>query len=66
LLNTHDFKDPRGGGQVGSGDEQTHVLWGMSNIDLGNVLIQLAKISQELPYSYSLNPIFVYIDLTTL
>jgi len=50
VLGTHNFKDLRGG-QEGSGDEQTLVLWGTSNTDLGNILAQLTEISQELPYS---------------
>jgi plastocyanin len=50
ILGTHNFKDLRGG-QEGSGDEQTLILWGTSNMDVGNVLTQLAEISQELPYS---------------
>ena len=50
ILGTHNFKDLRGG-QEGSGDEQTLVLWGTSSMDMGNILTQLAEISQELPYS---------------
>jgi hypothetical protein len=50
ILGTHNFKDLRGG-QEGSGDEQTFVHWGTSNIDWGNILTQLTEISQELPYS---------------
>ena len=66
ILDTHNFKDLRGGQEV-SGDEQTLVLWGTSNMDLDNVLTQFAEISQELPYSlFPQSNFFVYIDLTTL
>lgn len=50
ILGTHNFKDLRGG-QEGTGDEQTLVLWGTSNSDVGNAISQLTEISQGLPYS---------------
>lgn len=50
ILGTHNFKDLRGG-QEGPGDKQTFVLWGTSNMTMGNVLTQLADIPRAAVYS---------------
>jgi hypothetical protein len=62
ILGTHNFKDLRGG-QEGSGDKQTFVLWGTSNMNMGNVLTQLAEISQGLPCIANPPLPFIFIDL---
>ena len=62
ILGTHNFKDLRGG-QEGSGDKQTFVLWGTSNMNMGNVLTQLAEISQGLQCIANPPLPFIFIDL---
>ena len=47
---THNFKDLRGG-QSGTGDEQTLILWTTSGIDLSSIGLSLQEFSSELPYS---------------
>ena len=47
---THNFKDLRGG-QSGTGDEQTLVVWTTSGIPLSNIVANLQEFSSELPYS---------------
>jgi plastocyanin len=48
--NTFDFKDLRGG-QEGTGDTQTLVVWTTGGKDLGETLSFLSGLSSELPYS---------------
>ena len=47
---THNFKDLRGG-QSGTGDEQTLILWTTSGIDLSSIASSLQEFSSGLPYS---------------
>ena len=47
---THNFKDLRGG-QSGTGDEQTLILWTTSGIDLSTIGSSLQEFSSGLPYS---------------
>ena len=47
---THNFKDLRGG-QSGTGDEQTLIVWTTSGIDLSTIGLNLQEFSSELPYS---------------
>jgi plastocyanin len=48
--NTYDFKDLRGG-QKGTGDTQTLIVWTTVNKDLNETLSSLSEISADLPYS---------------
>ena len=48
--NTYDFKDLRGG-QEGTGDVQTLIVWTMGGKDLGETLSSLSELSSDLPYS---------------
>ena len=48
--NTYDFKDLRGG-QEGTGDTQTLLVWTTGGKDLGETLSFLSSLSSELPYS---------------
>ena len=48
--NTYDFKDLRGG-QKGTGDTQTLIVWSTANKDLNETLSSLSDISTDLPYS---------------
>lgn len=48
--NTYDFKDLRGG-QEGTGDTQTLIVWTTSGKDLGETLSSLSDLSVDLPYS---------------
>lgn len=48
--NTYDFKDLRGG-QKGTGDTQTLIVWTTGGIDLGESLSSLSELSADLPYS---------------
>jgi plastocyanin len=51
LDSTHNFQDLRGG-QSGTGDEQTLIVWRLpDNSQVPNVLTQLAAFSEGLPYS---------------
>ena len=47
---THNFKDLRGG-QSGTGDEQTLIVWTTSGMDLSTVASNLQEFSTGLPYS---------------
>lgn len=47
---THNFKDLRGG-QSGTGDEQTLIVWTTSGMDLSTVASNLHEFSSGLPYS---------------
>jgi len=47
---THDFKDLRGG-QKGTGDVQTLIVWTTDGKDLDSVIAPLSEISSTLPYS---------------
>ena len=47
---THNFKDLRGG-QSGTGDEQTLIVWTTSGFDLSTIGLNLQEFSSELPYS---------------
>jgi plastocyanin len=47
---THNFKDLRGG-QSGTGDEQTLIVWTTSGMDLSDTVANLQELSSELPYS---------------
>lgn len=47
---THNFKDLRGG-QSGTGDEQTLILWTTSGIDLSSIASSLQEFSSGQPYS---------------
>ena len=48
--NTYNFKDLRGG-QKGTGDTQTLIVWTTANKDLNETLSSLSSISADLPYS---------------
>ncbi|MGD9534508.1 MAG: hypothetical protein AB7V56_12165 [Candidatus Nitrosocosmicus sp.] len=48
--NTYDFKDLRGG-QKGTGDTQTLIVWTTTGKDLGQTLSSLSELSADLPYS---------------
>jgi len=48
--NTYDFKDLRGG-QEGTGDTQTLIVWTTDGKDLGETLSYLSELSSDLPYS---------------
>jgi plastocyanin len=48
--NTYDFKDLRGG-QKGTGDTQTLIVWTTANKDLNETLSSLSNLSADLPYS---------------
>ena len=48
--NTYDFKDLRGG-QEGTGDTQTLIVWTTGGKDLGETLSSLNELSSDLPYS---------------
>ena len=48
--NTFDFKDLRGG-QEGTGDTQTLIVWTTAGKDLTETLSSLSKLSADLPYS---------------
>ena len=48
--NTYDFKDLRGG-QKGTGDTQTLIVWTTLNKDLNETLSSLSGLSASLPYS---------------
>jgi len=48
--NTYDFKDLRGG-QEGTGDTQTLIVWTTGGKDLGETLSSLSDLSADLPYS---------------
>ena len=48
--NTYDFKDLRGG-QEGTGDVQTLIVWTTGGKDLGETLSSLSELSSDLPYS---------------
>lgn len=48
--NTYDFKDLRGG-QKGTGDTQTLIVWTTTEKDLNETLSSLSKLSADLPYS---------------
>jgi plastocyanin len=48
--NTYDFQDLRGG-QEGTGDVQTLIVWTTGGKDLGETLSALSAISADLPYS---------------
>lgn len=48
--NTYDFKDLRGG-QEGTGDTQTLIVWTTTGKDLGETLSSLSDLSVDLPYS---------------
>jgi hypothetical protein len=52
VLSTHNFKDLRGG-QSGTGDEQTLIVWGtsISGTSMDDIISQLSQISSGLPYS---------------
>jgi hypothetical protein len=51
LDSVHNFQDLRGG-QSGTGDEQTLIVWRTpTDMETSNVLSQLAEFSEELPYS---------------
>jgi plastocyanin len=47
---THNFKDLRGG-QSGTGDEQTLIVWTTSGMSLSDVVTNLQEFALELPYS---------------
>jgi plastocyanin len=47
---THDFKDLRGG-QEGTGDVQTLIVWTTAGEDLNETLSSLSDLSVDLPYS---------------
>ncbi|HZD35463.1 MAG TPA: hypothetical protein VE130_09685 [Nitrososphaeraceae archaeon] len=47
---THNFKDLRGG-QSGTGDEQTLIVWTTSDTTLSNIIANLQEFSLDLPYS---------------
>ncbi len=48
--NTYDFKDLRGG-QEGTGDTQTLIVWTTGGKDLSGSLSSLSELSADLPYS---------------
>jgi len=47
---THNFKDLRGG-QSGTGDEQTLIVWTTSGLDVPSIVASLQDFTLELPYS---------------
>ncbi len=47
---THNFKDLRGG-QSGTGDEQTLIVWTTSGLSLSDIATNLQEFALELPYS---------------
>ena len=47
---THNFKDLRGG-QSGTGDEQTLIMWTTSGMSLSDIVTNLQEFALELPYS---------------
>jgi hypothetical protein len=47
---THNFKDLRGG-QSGTGDEQTLIVWTTAGMDLSAIATNLQEFSSGLPYS---------------
>jgi hypothetical protein len=47
---THNFKDLRGG-QSGTGDEQTLMVWTTAGMDLSTITTNLQEFSSGLPYS---------------
>ena len=47
---THNFKDLRGG-QSGTGDEQTLIIWTTAGMDLSTIATNLQEFSSVLPYS---------------
>ena len=47
---THNFKDLRGG-QSGTGDEQTLIVWTSTGVDLSTIAKNLQEFSSGLPYS---------------
>ena len=47
---THNFKDLRGG-QSGTGDEQTMIVWTTAGMDLSTIATNLLGFSSGLPYS---------------
>ena len=47
---THNFKDLRGG-QSGTGDEQTWIVWTTSGFDLSTIGLNLQEFSTGLQYS---------------
>lgn len=47
---THNFKDLRGG-QSGTGDEQTLIVWTTSDTTLSDIVANLQEFSLDLPYS---------------
>jgi len=47
---THNFKDLRGG-QSGTGDEQTLIVWTTAGMDTSNMATNLQEFSSGLPYS---------------
>jgi hypothetical protein len=46
----HNFKDLRGG-QSGTGDEQTLIVWTSAGMDLSTMAMNLQEFSSDLPYS---------------
>jgi plastocyanin len=50
INSTHNFKDLRGG-QSGTGDEQTLIVWTSSEMSLSNLIENLQEFSSGLPYS---------------
>jgi hypothetical protein len=46
---THNFKDLRGG-QSGTGDEQTLIVWTTYGMSLSDIITNLQEIALELPY----------------
>lgn len=47
----HNFQDLRGG-QSGTGEEQTLIVWrAPTNMQINSVLLQLSEFSSQLPYS---------------
>lgn len=47
---THNFKDLRGG-QSGTGNEQTLIVWTSSEMSLSNIIDNLQEFTSGLPYS---------------
>lgn len=47
---THNFKDLRGG-QSGTGNEQTLIVWTTSGMSLSDIVTNLQEFSSGLPYS---------------
>lgn len=50
INSTHNFKDLRGG-QSGTGDEQTLIVWTTSGRSLPDIVTNLQEFALELPYS---------------